>query len=117
VNMVDSWYQRYLGRSVDPGGLNNFAGMLRRGSPPDEVQSIILGSDEFWNNNGGTPSGFIAGLYGVILNRQASVQEIAIWLRRYVQVRQNRSQVARDFIAAAQQELLGQQQNNPMIPW
>lgn len=112
VVLVESWYQRYLGRSADQGGLATFAGMLARGTSAEDVQAGILASDEFWRNNGGRPVGFIAGLYQAVLGRQPTRQDLADWGRRYLQLRGDRSRMAQEFVVAAQQELLGNQQYN-----
>jgi HEAT repeat protein len=117
VTLVDSWYQRYLGRSADRGGLASNVGLLQRGVSPEEVQGIILGSDEFWENSGGTVPRFVGGLYRVILNRDPTRREVEGWVRRYAVNRANRSAVAQEFLAAAQQELLSNQGHNPRYPY
>jgi HEAT repeats/Domain of unknown function (DUF4214) len=112
VVLVESWYQRYLGRSGDRSGLATFAGMLARGVSAEDVQAGILASDEFWRRYGGTAPGFIRGLYESVLNRTPNRAEVDLWGRRYNLLRGDRSRLAQEFVAAAQQELLGSQRYN-----
>jgi hypothetical protein len=108
--LVESWYQRYLGRSADQSGLAAFSGMLARGVPAEDVQAGILASDEFWRNCGGRPAAFVVALYQAVLNRQPNRQEAAGWLRRASTLGGDRGRLAQEFVVAAQQELLGKQQ-------
>src|SRR5262249_7777693 len=41
ADLIDSWFQRYLGRSVDPGGLSSRLALLRRGADPEEIEAAI----------------------------------------------------------------------------
>jgi hypothetical protein len=104
ADMIDSWYHRYLGRSVDSGGLSARLALLRRGADPLDIEADIIGSGEYWERNGSTVAGFVRGLYRDILQRDARPYEIAIWARRYVANEANRSAVAREFIGAAENE-------------
>jgi hypothetical protein len=45
-NLVESYYQEYLGRAIDPSGVNAFEPLLQRGVSEDVVLSLILGSQE-----------------------------------------------------------------------
>jgi len=117
VTLVDSWYQRYLGRSADRTGLTTYVGMLARGVSAEYVQAAILASDEFWRNAGGTLSDWIVGLYKAVLNRGASRYEVGIWTRQFNAVRRDRLRLAQDFLKEAQGELLKQQGFNPNYPY
>jgi len=105
VELVASWYRRYLGREPDRSGLANFTGMLARGTSAEDVQAGILASDEFWRLNGSRPEGFIRGLYEGVLGRTPRRAEMDSWGRRYNLLRGDRSRLAQEFVAAAQQEL------------
>lgn len=117
VVLVESWYQRYLGRSADRGGLGTFAGMLARGTPADQVQATLLASDEFWRRYGGTPAGFIGGLYECVLSRSPTRGEVGNWGQRFNLHRGDRTAVALEFLAAAQQELLRTPSYDPVYPY
>jgi hypothetical protein len=107
ADMIDSWFQRYLGRSVDRGGLASRLTLLREGADPLDIEADIIGSDEYWNRNGRNVTGFIRGLYRDVLNRQPDARELRGWVSRFDANRRNRSAVAREFLQAAQLELSG----------
>jgi hypothetical protein len=104
ADMIDSWYRRYLRRPADSGGLSARLALLRRGADPLDMEASILGSDEYWELNGSTLAGFVRGLYGDLLRRDARDYEIRIWARSYAANRGNRSAVAREFIQASENE-------------
>jgi len=105
ADMIDAWFQRYLGRSVDPGGLAARLTLLRQGANPQDIEADIIGSDEYWNRNGRTVAGFVRGLYRDVLGREPNLPEIRNWSARFPANRGNRSAVAREFLQAAQLEL------------
>jgi hypothetical protein len=107
ADMIDAWFQRYLGRSVDPGGLASRLTLLRQGADPQSIEADILGSGEYWQRNGSHVAGFIRGLYRDVLNRVPNARELRGWASRYDANRGNRSAVAREFLQAAQRELSG----------
>ncbi len=106
ADLIESWYQRYLGRSVDPGGLSSRLAVLRRGADPEEVEADIIGSGEYWERNGRNVAGFVRGLYADVLGREPNRNEVRIWADRYAVNRGNRSAVAREFLQAAARERL-----------
>jgi hypothetical protein len=101
VRLVESYYQRYLGRAADPGGLQGWVSVL--GSV--NVEAGILGSAEYYSRHGGTPAGFVTGLYVEVLGRQPAAAEVQVWLNRLQQVGWNRTVLADDFLRAATTEL------------
>jgi HEAT repeat protein len=117
VILVQSWYQRFLGRSADAAGLASHVAALRRGMAAEDVQAAMLASDEFWQNAGGTASDWIVGLYRAVLSRGANRYEIGIWGRRFNALRGDRGALAREFVREAQGELLRQQGFNPNFPF
>lgn len=48
VMLVQSYYQQYLGRAADAGGLIYWTGALAAGATPEQVLAGILSSDEFF---------------------------------------------------------------------
>jgi hypothetical protein len=109
--MIDSWFQRYLRRPVDPGGLASRLGILRNGGDPQGVEADILASDEFWNRNGGNVVGFIQGMYSDILGRAPNRNEVRFWADRYLANSQNRSAVAREVLQMADRDRLRRRLN------
>ncbi len=49
------------------------------GARADQVHALILGSDEYFANHGGTDSGFVTGLYQDLLGRAPNDGELALW--------------------------------------
>jgi hypothetical protein len=68
--LVDEFYGIYLERAADPGGIAGFAPLIDGGSSWEHVQSLILASDEFFTNVGGTDENFVSALYFVVLERE-----------------------------------------------
>src|SRR5262245_262478 len=85
LDMVQGWYARYLHRPVDPLGEEVWVGQLRGGAPAAQVESQILGSEEYYRQNGGCPEKFVEGLYRDVLGRCGSPAEIHDWAARLVQ--------------------------------
>ena len=104
ADMIDAWFQRYLGRSVDRGGLASRLMLLRQGADPQSVEADIIGSGEYWERNGSNVEGFIRGLYRDLLDRDCTRDEVRIWAVRYIANERNRSAVAREFLQASLNE-------------
>jgi hypothetical protein len=102
--LVQSWYERYLGREPDPGGLDLWAQQLQTFGPT-QAQAGILASDEYYIRHGATPVGFAEGLYADVLNRTASPSEVGNWVSRFMVDGGDRAQLAREFLDAARPEL------------
>ncbi len=47
VNLVSGWYQRYLGRAGDPGGIAWWAAYLDRGGRDETIESGLVGAPEY----------------------------------------------------------------------
>jgi len=80
-SLVEYWYNKYLGRQGDPT-MATWVNSLNQGTPPDQVLTGILASDEYYRRAGGTPQGFIARLYADVLNQTASAATLDFWTRR-----------------------------------
>lgn len=67
---LDRLYQQFLGRGVDPAGLAFYGDELAAGGAQATIQAQVAGSAEFLAvRGGGTPMGFLEGLYQVALGR------------------------------------------------
>ncbi len=81
-DLVQSWYQRYLGRDASGGEDQGFVNLLMQGTPEETVLSYILGSSEFYARAQtliptGTPDErFVRALYLLVLNRDADQSEV-----------------------------------------
>jgi hypothetical protein len=80
--LVNSWYHRFLGRDLDPSGLQTWTDALRQGQPQDAVLGTILGSQEYYDRAGGTEQGFVQSLYTDLLGRYPTQGEMSSWLGR-----------------------------------
>jgi hypothetical protein len=84
--LVRQWYASYLGRQAMNGEEQGWVNRLLAGVPEEVVLSGILGSSEFAKRAGSLATGatsdeqFIRALYVVLLNRTASVAEVARWI-------------------------------------
>jgi hypothetical protein len=70
IDAVQNAYQTFLHRAADPGGLNAFVNFLATGGNIKLVDSIIIGSQEYFQvRAGGTNAGFLQALYQDVLHR------------------------------------------------
>lgn len=77
--MVASLYEDLLGRPVDAAGLQQFAQFLAQGGTTDALKAILLGSQEYFRNHGGTNAGFLQGLYEDVMGRPADAPGFQLW--------------------------------------
>ena len=97
----DLGYQTYLGRTPGNGEEQVWVNQLLQGQSEEAVLSSILGTQEFFNNapsffgNAQSASNeeFVEALYQVLLNRDASNSEVAVWVNEIPTI--GRSGVAR----------------------
>jgi hypothetical protein len=68
-----------LGRNADAGGLQTFVQDLQNGATPQQIQALIMGSDEFFARVGGDPASFVNAVYGEVLNRPVDATGVAAW--------------------------------------
>lgn len=105
-NLVKGWYQTYLGRTPSNGEELGWANALVRGMRPEQVLSLILGSQEYFNHAasipgvGGAPSdaSFVTALYTQILNRVPAPPEVDYWIGQIARV--GRTGVALGFLVS-----------------
>ncbi len=76
-DMIASYYEQYLGRPADPGGFATFLTFFAQGADAESVQASIIGSAEFANRSGGSPTGFVSALYHDVLNRPVDPSGLA----------------------------------------
>jgi virginiamycin B lyase len=89
THLVKGWYLQYLGRPALNGEEQSFVQLLASGATEEQVQSIILGSTEYFNHapqvpgvGGGPATGqtFVQALYLQLLGRPASSTDVSAWL-------------------------------------
>jgi hypothetical protein len=70
TDVVLGLYVQFLHRGADAGGLNGFVNSLGNGGSVEQIESIIVGSPEYFQTRGGnTDDGFLNALYQDALNR------------------------------------------------
>jgi len=82
VQLVRSWYVRFLGRAPNEEGMAGWIQAVRQGQAPEVVLSGILGSAEYYNRAGTTSEGFVRNLYGDLLGREPSRGEFEFAMNR-----------------------------------
>jgi hypothetical protein len=101
IDTVRLWYSRFLGREVDPSGVQRYVGLLRQGSSPLDIQAELLGSDEYYNRQGATLDGFIAGLFRDVMGRNPTGADFRSWRHTFNRNGGNRQTLARQFLGQA----------------
>ncbi len=76
-DLVNGWYQAYLGRPADAEADNYFVGLLAGGATDEAVQADILGSAEFFSDAGGSDPAFVGALFHDVLDRSAGNSDIS----------------------------------------
>ena len=103
AGIVADYYQEYLGRAVDPAGLEFWLNVWQAHHGPEVVRAGLVGSQEFFQAHGGTNAGVIQGLYDHVLGRDASSLEIDYWIN--VISNTHLANVAHGFITSAENRL------------
>ncbi len=99
MDVIASFYPKYLHRSLDKGGMRYWREELHRGLPVREIEARILASDEFYRLHGNTPDGFVIGMLTDV-NGVASAERVAFYLGR-LQATGSRLAVARELLGLA----------------
>jgi PKD repeat protein len=77
---VQDQYQSLLHRPVDPTGLVSFSNYLAQGNSVENMDALLAGSDEYFQNRGGsTNDGFLSALYQDVLGRPIDPTGLANW--------------------------------------
>lgn len=78
-NELDKLYQGAFGRNIDSGGQSYWSDYVRRGGRLTDVGVYVYASKEFYQRNGSTNRGFVAGLYKKILHRNPDSSGLNYW--------------------------------------
>jgi Domain of unknown function (DUF4214) len=76
-------YYAFLGRARDANGMAYWLSVEQQGGTRANVEAGIIGSDEFFANQGDDPTEFITAAYQAVLNRTPDCDEVAYWLGVY----------------------------------
>jgi len=74
---IITWFQAYLGRLPTAQELAILTNQYQLTGNPLYVQSILLGSNEFYARSGGTPQSYLSAVFVATLGRRPTYQEIA----------------------------------------
>lgn len=101
---INNFYLAYLGRGVDPSGLQFWLQVWAANNGPEPVQAGLLGSMEYFiNRGGGTNPGFVQALYNDVLGRSAGPAEVAFWVNTLAT--RSRAEVAMGFLVSDEYRL------------
>jgi hypothetical protein len=110
TRLISGWYQDYLGRPAEPGGIANWISVLASGHDYAAVQANIAGSLEAYIHSGNTDQSWVGFLYQTFLGRPPVGNEDAFWLNALATHSLNQVQIAQIFVLtpeATNHELLG----------
>jgi hypothetical protein len=73
-------YLTLLGRTPEAGAVAFWVSRLNSGLNRADVESQIVGSNEFFQRQGGTDVDFVVGTYQLVLGRTPRMDEVNFWL-------------------------------------
>lgn len=77
---IDAAYTTVLKRTSDPGGRVTWLTEMQAGRiTTDDIERTFYASDEYFLQQGGTRTSWVAGLYKALLGRTGSSSEYAFW--------------------------------------
>jgi uncharacterized protein YkwD len=83
--LIASWYSTYLGRQPVMSEIQSWVGAMQQGMTEEQVQTAILGSNEFFlragllNSAGTGNTSYVEALYSSVLGRAPSPAELTMW--------------------------------------
>lgn len=77
---INDYYQKVLGRDVDPSGLEFWLNVWDATGGPEVVRASLIGSGEYFSKAGGTNQKAIQSLYNDLLRRTAVEAEEDYWI-------------------------------------
>jgi hypothetical protein len=98
--LVGKFYTDILGRTGSAQEISTWVGALQGGVTYEQMLIGFLNSSEFFAHEGGTPSGYVRGLYQTLLGRTPSADEVNIWVSAMTPM--SNAQVIRNFLASSE---------------
>jgi photosystem II stability/assembly factor-like uncharacterized protein len=83
ANVIQGYYQNYLGRAADPAGLAGWLGLMQQGFNSQNILAGFLTSSEYFTEHGSTAAGWISGLYQDLLNRSPDTASFNVWVQDF----------------------------------
>jgi hypothetical protein len=81
TGLIGNYYQMYLGRIASAGEVAPWVNYLQHGGNDNQVLAGFLGSAEFFQHVGNTPTAWVDALYGDLLGRAADAGGAAGWVK------------------------------------
>jgi hypothetical protein len=100
-DLVNDYYQTYLGRPADSSGLAFWVTELGGGSSDEAVIAGILASPQYYSAAGRTPATFVTSLYDRLLGRSPAPAELTFW-ELQLSAGETRAEVASAFLSSAE---------------
>jgi hypothetical protein len=96
--LVGRFYTDILGRTGSAQEIAPWVAALQGGLTYEQMLIGFLNSSEFFAHEGGTPTGYVRGLYQVLLGRTPSAEEVNVWVNAMTPM--SNVQVIRSFLAS-----------------
>lgn len=100
INLVEGYYNQYLGRHADSNGSSFFVSQLISGQSNEYVQATILSTDEYFVKNGNNNPAFLHALWKDLLNRDIDGGALSYFQNGLNSGQTNRFQVAQAVLAS-----------------
>ena len=102
--VVDRAYETYLGRGSDAGGRSYWIDALQHGLTDESLAAVLIASDEFFNQAGGTNPLWIDATYLKLFERPADSNGESFWLAALTRG-ESRSQVVLSIATSPEHEV------------
>ncbi len=79
TDLVQGFYQSFLHRAADTGGLQAWVSALNGGATIEQVKAGFLGSQEYFQDHGGSNDSFLQAVYQDVLSRPVDPIGAAAW--------------------------------------
>ena len=80
IDLASAYYQSYLGRSPKPVEVSGFLSLLGSGGTDQQAQAGVLGSAEYFSDQGSDDANFVRSLFTNLLNRSATSGEVSLYV-------------------------------------
>ena len=101
--IIQSDYQRFLGRAADSQGLLGWTQAMRAGLTDQQLEAGFAASQEFYTLSGGTDLDWVDAMYQQLLGRAADRAGESVWVQALAQGIP-RAAIAYDFAASPERE-------------
>jgi hypothetical protein len=104
---VQTVYHTVLGRTAEPSAVSRWGSFLDQGGTAEQLEAILLGSDEYLSRfGGGTSSGFLQALYQLVLHRPIDPSGSQSWGQRALSSGDVRATIAAAILASLESDRL-----------